>query len=137
MSLANFTIDVDKLQEGRWVDIADDPDDLRLYLRSTRCSEYRKAYQRKMQKQIRVGRARKLDLDALGSIERECVSEFCLLGWDNLLDPKTNEQIPYSREFSKQLMTEDKYQLFREMVMANLNDIDAEYTDFEEDTVKN
>jgi hypothetical protein len=54
-----------------------------------------------------------------------------------LIDPDTQEQIPYSVEFAKQLMLDDEYQLFRELVMEQLRYINEGYSEFEEDTVKN
>jgi len=137
MSLKKYTLNTAKLEEGEWVEIPDDEDGLKLFLRSQRCKAYQKKYSRLLQRNARMMRGRTIDVDGLAKLERACVAEYCLLGWDNLIDPDTGEQIPYSVEFSKQLMLEDDYQLFRELVMEQLRYINEGYSEFEEDTVKN
>ena len=127
MKLTDLEIDVDKLEQGDWVENIPDMGDLRLKVRGSGNSDFR-ALQQKLLRAVPRGKLRdgRVPPEVQDAITGTLLLETVLLDWDGLADGN-GEPIPYSREMAAKLLTEPKYRRFRDGV-AWAADVVAERT---------
>jgi hypothetical protein len=136
MSILDYTIDPKKVDEGDWKPVIGDEDNLSLKLRGRRCEAYKKEQAKKMRKMRRsLGRNQAALVEHVQRIDNECIAEHCLLDWKNFLDTK-KQQIPFSEEMAKTLMTDRRYEPFAEIVKEMIDEIDNGYDESEEEVAE-
>lgn len=136
MKLSDLTLDVNKVDEGVWRDVPGDEDGFRVLIRGRRSDAYKKAQGKAMRATRRsLGRNQERLMDHVTRIDNECIAKHCLLGWERFFDAKGKE-IPYSEEFSKELMTERRYEPFQEIVKDLIDELDSGFQEAEDDVVE-
>src|SRR5919206_1518829 len=100
MKLTDFEIDVDKLEQGDWVENIPDMGDLRLKVRGSGNSDYR-ALQQKLLRAVPRGQSRdgRVPPEVSDRITATLLLETVLLDWDGLVGDN-DEPIPYSKEMA-------------------------------------
>ena len=127
MKLTDLEIDVDKLEQGDWVESIPDMGDLRLKVRGSGNSDYR-ALQQKLLRAVPRGQLRdgRVPPEVQDKITSQLLLDTVLLDWDGLAG-EDEQPIPYSKELAAKLLTEPKYRRFRDAV-AWAADVVAERT---------
>jgi len=136
MSILDYTLDLNTVDEGEWKPVIGDEDNLTLKLRGRRCEAYKKAQAKKMRSMRRsLGRNQAALVEHVQRIDLECLAEHCLLDWKNFLDQQ-KQQIPFSEDMAKTLMTDRRYEPFQEIVKEMIDEIDNGYDDLEEEVAE-
>jgi len=136
MSILDYTLDLNAVDEGEWKPVIGDEDNLTLKLRGRRCEAYKKAQGKKMRSMRRsLGRNQGALVEHVQRIDLECIAEHCLLDWKNFLDQQ-KQQISYSEDMAKTLMTDRRYEPFQEIVKEMIDEIDNGYDDLEEEVAE-
>jgi hypothetical protein len=127
MKLTDLEIDVDKLEQGDWVENIPDMGDLRLKVRGSENADFR-ALQQKLLRAVPRGQLRdgRVPPEVSDRITATLLLETVLLDWDGLVGGN-DEPIPYSKEMAAKLLTDPKYRRFRNAV-AWAADVVAERT---------
>lgn len=140
MDLESVAVDVEKQDEGDWVDLSTidarfegDKDkgesNLRVLLRSIRSDDFRRAHRRARRKLDRmVARGITEDPVKTDVAARTAIAEACILGWENLMIGK--EPVAYSPAKALEIMLDKRFVHFHNAVAAaatQVGDRDAEY----------
>lgn len=136
MDLESVAVDVEKQDEGDWVDLSTidarfegDEGNLRVHLRSIRSDDFRRAHRRARRKLDRmVARGITEDPVKTDVAARTAIAEACILGWENLLIKE--EVIAYSPAKALEIMLDKRFVHFHNAVAAaatQVGDRDAEY----------
>lgn len=131
MDLKAFKTDLEKEQEGAWVDLGDGIS--RLKIARMNNPRYRDAQQRKLQRYKMAARSKVVPDDVWEGILNELIAETILVDWEGITDNGT--PLPYSVEHAKRALTELKD--FREMVLGFADDIANFKEELDEGTEKN
>jgi hypothetical protein len=134
MKLSEHKIDVQKQEEGGWVDNIPELDGLRLKVRGANNKDWRKLFGRLVDavpRKRRVGgRLDPADQDRITSV---CLRDTCLLDWDGI-EGDDNKPIPYSKDQADKYLTNPEYSKFRDGVLWAANVVaEQEVADLEED----
>lgn len=137
MDLESVAVDVEKQDEGDWVDLStidarfegDEGANLRVHLRSIRSDDFRRAHRRARRKLDRmVARGITEDPVKTDVAARTAIAEACILGWENLMIGK--EAVAYSPAKALEIMLDRRFVHFHNAVAAaatQVGDRDAEY----------
>lgn len=130
MKITDMAIDVDRLENGAWVDETE-IEGLRLKVRGANNLDWRKMQQKLLAAVPRKKRlGAQLELEASENIQTQLMLHCCLLDWDGLED-KNGNPIPYSLEQAKTFLTDPQWRRFRDAVavaanfVADMKDTDA------------
>lgn len=140
MRLEELEVDVNKIDDGVWIDVPGDEDGMALKLRGRRSKAFKSAYSQALRKVTRAGRNRGNQLEQIQRVDSECLAEHCILDWKNFYagdSKRRGEEIPYSKEVAKQLMTSRKTEPFQELVGELVSQLDSGYDDSEEEIAGN
>ena len=117
MKMSELSVDVDRQENGAWVDDIPEMEGLRLKVRGSNNADWRRLQARLVDAVPRKKRmGGRLDPDEQDRIMSSCLLNCCLLDWDGLED-SDNKPIPYSKDMAKQLLTEPQYRRFRDGVV--------------------
>lgn len=117
MKLSDAAIDVDKVENGAWVENLPEMDGLRIKVRGLWNSQWRKMSDKLMQAVPRNRRLNgNLDVEDRERIYNACLRETCLIDWDGLFEDDGVTPIPYSKQMAATLMNDPQYRKFREAV---------------------
>jgi hypothetical protein len=137
VSLNSFKVDKTKASDAQWVDVAG-YDGFRLLVRSRRSREYKKANGREMQRLTKVmSRRGGMPVELMAKVDNACLAEACLLGWEGLSDQDTGEPLAYTPEVAKELMTNDDFEMFQEIVRETVTEVDNSLTTMVEEVSGN
>jgi hypothetical protein len=121
MRLKDVKVDVEKVEDGAWVDNIPELEGLRLKVRGANNKDWRKLQARLIQSLSRAKRiAGQIDPDVFDRINSRLLLETCLLDWSGL-DGDDGKPLPYSKEMAKTLLTDPQYGRFRDGVLWAAN----------------
>lgn len=117
MDINLMKIDLDKVENGQWVENIPEAGDLRVKVRGFNCIAYGNAVLKKRQNIPRGEREAdgSLSAELEYKITSEALAEVILLDWDCL--KSKGSALPYSKELATQMLTDRSYQPFRSAVM--------------------
>jgi hypothetical protein len=129
MDLNEIAVNADAIENGAWVEKIPEMGDLRLKVRGIGNSDYRRLQDRLL---AAIPRAKRADPAELERVTAECMLKTVLLDWDGL---KVNgAATPYSDDLARELLTNAKWQRFRNAVAwAAMNVADEEAIALEDD----
>jgi hypothetical protein len=117
MKMSEVTVDPDRLENGAWVDDIPEMEGLRLKVRGSQNSDWRR-HQAKMLEAVprkrRIGG--RVDQDDMDRIVTSCLLNCCLLDWEGL-EEDDGKPIPYSKQMAEQLLKEPQFRRFRDGVV--------------------
>lgn len=137
MKLSDIRIDVNRQEEGAWIDNIPEFEGLRLKVRGLNNISYRKLERKLM---TSIPRAKRLggtlDSEEQDKILATCLMQCCLMDWDGVLDDN-DQPLPYSKDMAHKLLFEPEFRRFREAVTWAATMVVEEASAQREDIVKN
>lgn len=117
MKLSALKVDAGKVENGAWVDSIPQMEGVRLKVRGTRNSDYRKLQQRLINAVPRKKRAAgNIEPDVQDQIAAQCLLTCCLLDWEGIED-ENDQPIPYSKDKAREFLTMPEYRAFLDGVI--------------------
>lgn len=115
MDLNELAVNVEAIEKGAWVGDIPGMGQLRLKVRGLGNSDYRTLQERLTAAVPRHKRsAGRIDPKEIERITAECLLQTVLLDWDGL--ERNGEPVPYSQDLARELLTNAKWQRFRDAV---------------------
>lgn len=116
MKLAELAVDVNRAENGAWVNDVPDLPGLRLKVRASNNADWRRLQMMLFDKLPRKKKlSGRVDPDETDRIITQCLIDACLLDWDGLEDDD-GKAIPYSKQMAEKLLMEPEYRRFRDAV---------------------
>lgn len=137
MKIGEIAVDIDRVENGAWVDDISDMGGLRLKVRGSNNRDWRRLQSKLLDKVPRKKRhGGRIDTDEAENITNQCLLHACLLDWDGLTE-NDGKPIPYSREKAEELLTDPQYRRFRDAVFNAANLIGDQNAEDVEDAAGN
>ena len=117
MKMNEMTIDPDRLENGAWVDDIPEMEGLRLKVRGSQNSDWRRLQAKLLEavpRKRRIGG--RVDQDDMERIITSCLLNACLLDWDGL-EGDDGQPISFSKPMAEKLLKEPEYRRFRDGVV--------------------
>lgn len=117
MKLNEVAIDVDRGENGAWVDDIPELQGLRLKVRSSQNNDWRKLLAKLTEavpRKKRIGG--RMDPEEMDKILSSCLLNCCLLDWEGLEDDD-GLAIPFDKKMAQKLLVEPEYRRFRDGVL--------------------
>ena len=115
MDIKGRRIDVDKREQGDWVENIPEWGDLRLKVRGINNADYRKLQAKLLETVPRQKRLRgTIEPEEQDRILNTCLLNTCLLDWENLSDG--GQPVPFSKETARSFLFDPEMEPFREAV---------------------
>jgi len=128
-------MNLDAIDSGVWIDDPADDAGFAVRVKGRRTSAYQKAQGAALTKARKVSRKREIDVATIQRIDNELVAKHCLMDWKNFFNG--DQEIPYSEELAKTLMTDRKYQPFQDFVKMAVDRVDENDLEDVEEIEKN
>lgn len=120
MKLSDFATNKELEVNGVWHDLGDKT---RVLVARAGNKKYTEALRSRMEKyQNRLARRDKTMEPIAEKILTECMAKYILLGWENLED-ENKKIIPYSVEKAIEILSDEKYKDFRDLIELLSNDM--------------
>jgi len=137
MRLKDVKVDIEKVEQGAWVENIPELEGLRVKVRGANNKDWRKLQARLIQSIPRPKRiAGQIDPDELDRINGRLLLETCLLDWSGL-EGDDGKPLPYSKETAKDLLNDPQYARFRDGVLWAANIVGEQNETEVKDVVKN
>ena len=137
MKIGEIAVDVDRVENGAWVDDVPDMGGLRLKVRGSTNRDWRKLTAKLLDKVPRKKRhGTRIDTEEAENITNRCLLETCLLDWDGLTE-NDGTPIPYSKEKAAEFLLDPQFRRFRDAVLDAANLVSNQNMDDVEEAAGN
>ena len=137
MKRSSLKLDLDAVDNGKWVGDIPDLEGVRFRVRGTEYLPYQKAMRNAM---MTTGRRQRLqqtvDMDKFTAVQGRLVSEHLLLDWDGIEDDD-GAAFPCTKEAALEAMTDRAYRPLQRGVLYAIDIVDTGLTDFQEEAEGN
>ena len=137
MKISETAVDVDRQENGAWVDDIPEMEGLRLKVRGSNNADWRRLQARLIDavpRKKKIGG--RLDPDEQDRIMSSCLLNACLLDWSGL-EGDDGQSLPYSKPMAQKLLTEPQYRRFRDGVVWAASIVAENLTVDQEDAAGN
>lgn len=137
MKIGEIAVDLDRVENGAWVDDVPDMAGLRLKVRGSSNKDWRRLTSKLLDKVPRKKRhGSRIDTEEAENITNRCLLETCLLDWEGLTDDE-GKPLPYSKEMAEKLLLDPQYRRFRDACLEAANLVSNQNADDVEDAAGN
>ena len=134
-----FQMDVKLAEEGEWRPFPELQPTLEVKLRSVHSTAYTKALTRAQAENRIASQSTDRVKLALASEEigRIAIADGAIVDWRGMIDRATGKEVPFSKDFAMQLMTDKKYVMFQRAMQIGVTQVAAPNADWAEDVAGN